>query len=113
MGRTWLTVTARTRIPVTAGNTVNSRHSSFTRFGRRASIFHEAEPTEADCQELGFQYRLPEKIGPLHELANALSESRTRVPVNTEGNPVVPACFDPFRACVVALTIYFSVSRKT
>jgi hypothetical protein len=93
--------------------TVNSRHSSFTRFGHRASIFHEAEPTEADCQELGFQYRLPEKIGPLHELANALSECRTRVPVNTEGNPVVPACFDPFRACVVAPDhLFFGLSQN-
>jgi hypothetical protein len=91
--------------------TMNSRHSSFARFGSRASIFREAKPTDEDCQALGFLYPLPKKIGPLYELANALSESRQRVPLNSEGNLVVPACLDPFRACVVAPDhLFFSLS---
>jgi hypothetical protein len=93
--------------------TVNSRHSSFARFGRRASIFQEVEPTEEDCQALGFLYPLPEKIGPLHELENARSEFRKRVPLNTEGNPVVPACLNPFRAFVVAPEhLFFRLSQN-
>jgi hypothetical protein len=52
-------------------------------------------------------------MGPLHELANALSESRKRVPLNTEGNPVVPAGLDPFRACVVAPDhLFFGLSQN-
>jgi hypothetical protein len=41
--------------------TTNSRHSSFARFGRRASVFQEAKPIEEDCQALGFFTPCPKR----------------------------------------------------
>lgn len=91
----------------------NSRHSSFVRFGSRAARFREAAPSDKDCQALGFLHEVPADSTPLHELASALLNAKKNVPTNAEGKPVVPACLDPYRACVVAPDhLFFGLSQN-
>jgi hypothetical protein len=56
---------------------------------------------------LGFTQQINAESTPFHELASALSEAKKNVPRNVDGNPVVPACIDPYRACVVAPDHHF------
>lgn len=92
---------------------VNSRHPSFVRFGIRAKLFRGTEPSDKDCQTLGFTHKVPAESTPLHELASALLEVKKSVPLNAEGRPVVSACLDPYRACVVAPDhLFFGLSQN-
>jgi hypothetical protein len=43
---------------------VNSRHSSFVRFGMRAALFREAEPSDKDCQTQRFLHKVPAESTP-------------------------------------------------
>jgi hypothetical protein len=88
---------------------MNDRHYFFMRFQSRADSFRQAAPSEKDCQKLGFTQQIIAESTPFHELASALSEAKKDVPKNVEGNPVVTACLDPYRACVVAPDHFFSV----
>jgi hypothetical protein len=86
---------------------MNARHSSFIRFKSRAEPFQQAAPSDKDCQTLGFTRQISAESNPFYELARALSEAKKSVPKNVDENPVVPACLDPYRACVVAPDHFF------
>jgi hypothetical protein len=92
---------------------MNARHSSFMRFKSRAESFRKAAPSDKDCQTLGFTRHISAESTPFHELARALSEAKKNVPKNVDGNPVVPACLDPYRACIVAPDhLFFGLSQN-
>ena len=83
---------------------IHNGHPSFSRTGERTAILRELNIPEEDLHRLGMQREgsSRHRLHPLHALSVALSGARARVPRTSDGVPVVPAMFDPYRSCIVA-----------